>query len=110
MGRYEDFWHITGAALDHALATLAITDPGLRARLMASYLELDAYADAHALLTRLKEAGRPTAILSNGSPSMLAAAVSAVIRRMVAVDSSSRLARLPNRSRKASWSSATQWK
>ncbi|BBK42336.1 haloacid dehalogenase [Allostella vacuolata] len=77
MGRYEDFWHVTGAALDHALAALAIEDPGLRARLMASYLELDAYADAHSVLTRLKEAGRPTAILSNGSPSMLAAAVSA---------------------------------
>ncbi|BBK31338.1 2-haloacid dehalogenase [Stella humosa] len=77
MGRYEDFWHVTGAALDHAMAALAIADPGLRARLMASYLELDAYADAHAMLTRLKAAGRPTAILSNGSPSMLAAAVSA---------------------------------
>lgn len=77
MGRYEDFWHVTGAALDHALAALAIADPGLRARLMASYLELDAYSDARPLLARLKEAGRPTAILSNGSPSMLAAAVSA---------------------------------
>lgn len=77
MGRYEDFWHVTGAALDHALAAFAIQDPGLRARLMASYLELDAYSDAHPLLTRLKDSGRQTAILSNGSPSMLAAAVSA---------------------------------
>ncbi len=77
MGRYEDFWHITGAALDHAFRTLDIADPALRARLMASYLELDAYADAHSALTRLKAAGRPTAILSNGTPSMLAAAVSA---------------------------------
>src|SRR5690606_37844897 len=77
MGRYEDFWHITGAALDHAFGTLGIADPALRARLMASYLELDAYADAHSTLARLKAAGRPTAILSNGTPSMLAAAISA---------------------------------
>ena len=41
MGRYEDFWHITGSALDHAFGTLGIADPGLRARLMASYLELE---------------------------------------------------------------------
>ncbi|MCC7271719.1 MAG: haloacid dehalogenase type II [Alphaproteobacteria bacterium] len=94
MGRYEDFWHVTGAALDHAFATLGLKDPALRARLMASYLELDAFPDARAALTRLKDAGRRTAILSNGAPSMLASLVSAagITRLLDAVLSVDRLA------------------
>lgn len=34
-GRHEDFWHVTGDALDFALETLAIEAPGLRDRLMS---------------------------------------------------------------------------
>ncbi|MGE0715092.1 MAG: haloacid dehalogenase type II [Alphaproteobacteria bacterium] len=94
MGRYEDFWHVTGAALDHAFATLGLKDPALRARLMESYLELDPYPDTRAALARLKEAGRRTAILSNGAPSMLAAVVGAagIGRLLDAVLSVDRLA------------------
>ncbi|MGE0725286.1 MAG: haloacid dehalogenase type II [Alphaproteobacteria bacterium] len=77
MGKYEDFWHVTGSALDHAFTVLGLRDPLLRSKLMSSYFELDAYPDARAVLARLKQAGRRTAILSNGAPSMLSAAVTA---------------------------------
>ncbi|MBI1207077.1 MAG: haloacid dehalogenase type II [Azospirillum sp.] len=75
MGRYADFWQITGEALDYAMAVHGIDNPVLRARLMALYLNLTAYPDAPETLARLKRHGMKTAILSNGSPTMLTAAV-----------------------------------
>ena len=74
-GRHADFWQVTGDALDFALETLNIADPALRARLMNLYLTLDAFPEVPAMLQRLKAAGLRTAILSNGSPHMLRAAV-----------------------------------
>jgi 2-haloacid dehalogenase len=74
-GRHADFRQVTGEALDFALEALAIADPALRERLMQLYLTLDAYPEAAAVLRRLRDAGLATAILSNGSPAMLAAAV-----------------------------------
>ena len=74
-GHYVDFWHVTTHALDFALASLAIDDADLRQRLLDSYLELDCYSEVPDVLARLKEAGMKTAILSNGSPKMLQAAV-----------------------------------
>ena len=41
---------------------------------MEHYLQLDAYPEVIDVLTRLKDAGKKTAILSNGEPSMLIAA------------------------------------
>src|SRR6266446_3820370 len=76
-GRHTDFRQVTGDALDFALETLAIEKPGLRDRLMSLYLTLDAFPEVPDVLTRLKQAGLWTAILSNGSPKMLAAAVKA---------------------------------
>lgn len=75
MGKYEDFWTVTGDALDFALAMADIDDPQLRARLMQLYLELDPYSDVSETLTALKDARIKTAILSNGSLSMLVSAV-----------------------------------
>jgi 2-haloacid dehalogenase len=75
-GRYADFAEVTGDALDFALETLSIDRPGLRGRLMALYLTLDAFPEARAALQRLKGAGLRLAILSNGTPAMLGAAVS----------------------------------
>jgi 2-haloacid dehalogenase len=74
-GRHADFWHVTGDALDFALEALEIADPQLRERLMQLYLTLDAYPDAPSVLRPLRDAGFATAILSNGSPAMLAGAV-----------------------------------
>jgi len=74
-GRHADFWQVTGDALDFTLETLAIDKPGLRDRLMTLYLTLDAFPEVPDVLRRLKKAGLRTAILSNGSPRMLDAAV-----------------------------------
>lgn len=74
-GRHADFWQVTGDALDFALATLAIDQPSLRDRLMTLYLTLETFPEVPDVLRRLKAAGLKTAILSNGSPAMLASAV-----------------------------------
>jgi 2-haloacid dehalogenase len=77
MGVHADFWKVTGDALDYALAACAIDDPGLKDELMVFYLKLDAYPDAAEALTAVRAKGKRTAILSNGSPSMLDSAVRA---------------------------------
>ncbi|MGL4440845.1 MAG: haloacid dehalogenase type II [Bosea sp. (in: a-proteobacteria)] len=75
MGRYRDFWELTEAALDFALARFAIHDTELRGKLLAAYRELGAYHEVPRVLAELKARGLRTAILSNGSPDMLASAV-----------------------------------
>jgi 2-haloacid dehalogenase len=77
MRRHADFWQVTGDALDYAMASFGIADDALRGRLMEQYRVLDAYPEAKPLLAALRRAGRPTAILSNGTPEMLRAAVAA---------------------------------
>jgi 2-haloacid dehalogenase len=74
-GKHADFWQVTGDALDFALETLGLADASLRARLMSLYLKLDAFPEVPDMLKRLKAAGLKTAILSNGTPAMLTAAV-----------------------------------
>src|SRR5256885_10026869 len=74
-GRLTDFWQVTGEALDFALETLQISRSGLRERLLNLYLTLGAFPEVSDTLARLKQAGMRTAILSNGSPQMLKAAV-----------------------------------
>ncbi len=74
---HADFWQVTGDALDFALESLAIDKPGLRDRLMNLYLTLEPFPEAADVLKRLKAAGMRMAILSNGSPDMLAPLVRA---------------------------------
>ncbi|TLY93042.1 MAG: haloacid dehalogenase type II [Gammaproteobacteria bacterium] len=74
-GRHADFWQVTGEALDFALETLRLSGSGLRDRLLSLYLTLDVFPEVRDTLARLKQAGMRTAILSNGSPHMLQAAV-----------------------------------
>jgi 2-haloacid dehalogenase len=74
-GRYADFWTLTGWALDFAFARVPQVDRALKPRLLEAYFKLEAFADAHPALRELKSMGHATAILSNGSPHMLAAAV-----------------------------------
>jgi 2-haloacid dehalogenase len=90
MGRYEDFWVVTEDALRWAIKRLDLkaTEPDVR-RLMDSYLSLACFPEVKAALAAL--AGRPRAILSNGSPKMLAAAVtssdlSAHLEHVLSVD------------------------
>jgi 2-haloacid dehalogenase len=76
-GDYEDFARITARALAVALAAHGVADAALRDDLLAAYRSLDAYPDAAAALAALRAAGLATAILSNGEPAMLDAAVQA---------------------------------
>jgi 2-haloacid dehalogenase len=76
MGTYADFWAVTEAALRYSIRRLGLSanDAQVR-RLMDAYLSLACFPEVKTALGRL--AGRPRAILSNGSPAMLAAAVAA---------------------------------
>ena len=73
--RHADLWQITGDSLDYALETLGLADPALRQRLMDLYRTLTVFPEVPETLRRLRAAGLKTAILSNGSPAMLASAV-----------------------------------
>jgi 2-haloacid dehalogenase len=75
MGAYRDFWTLTEEALDYALARYPSADPRLREALLDAYRSLDCYPEVPAVLKTLKASGARIAILSNGSPSMLEAAV-----------------------------------
>jgi len=75
MGRHADFWRITGDALEYALDAHDIGNASLRDKLMNAYMTLDAYPEVKDVLKRLKNKGYRIAILSNGAPNMLEAAV-----------------------------------
>ena len=74
MGRYQDFWLVTGQALRFALRRLGITagESQIEA-LMSAYLTLSPFPEVPAALRAL--GGWPLAVLSNGSPRMLESAV-----------------------------------
>jgi 2-haloacid dehalogenase len=76
-GRYVDFWTLTERGLDFAFARFPSVDRALRPELLDAYWTLEAFADARAPLRDLKTRDLLTAILSNGSPKMLTAAVDA---------------------------------
>jgi 2-haloacid dehalogenase len=76
-GHYVDFWTLTERALDFAFARVPSVDRALRPKLLDAYLTLDAFADARAALSALKAKGMRLAILTNGTPRMVAAAVEA---------------------------------
>lgn len=75
MQAHADFQQVTGQALEFALETYGFSEPALSDRLLQAYFTLDAYDDVQPALERLRAEGFRTGILSNGSPSMLAAAV-----------------------------------
>ncbi|MFW5833404.1 MAG: haloacid dehalogenase type II [Pseudomonadota bacterium] len=75
MGQHRDFLQITADALDFALEHHRVDDPDVRQRLLDAYSTLDVYPEVPATLQALRAAGLRTAILSNGSPTMLEAAV-----------------------------------
>ena len=72
---HTDFWQVTQDGLDYALEAAGFDDNELRGRLLALYWELSAFPEVPQMLADLKAAGMQTAILSNGSPDMLAGAV-----------------------------------
>jgi 2-haloacid dehalogenase len=90
MGRYEDFAHVTEAALRYACAALALPyDDAKRSRLMRAYLHLTTFPEVKDALARLR--GIELAILSNGAPAMLQdlvthSGLSAAIPHVLSVD------------------------
>lgn len=75
MGRFQDFWHIAGESLDFAMQATGLKDALLRTRLMESFMSVTAFPEVHDALAGLKGRDIRTAILSNGSTTMLAAGV-----------------------------------
>jgi len=78
-GDHVPFWDVTKDALDWAMARHGLDDLELRERLLALYWELSAYKEVPKMLATLKAQGCQTAILSNGSPDMLAGAVDSAV-------------------------------
>ncbi|AOU97958.1 haloacid dehalogenase, type II [Acidihalobacter yilgarnensis] len=74
-GRYVDFWQVTDDALNFALESLDLYSPELHSELMGLYLNLSAFPEVYDTLHQLRDPGFMTAILSNGTPRMLNAAV-----------------------------------
>ncbi|WP_026381198.1 haloacid dehalogenase type II [Afifella pfennigii] len=77
MGRYLDFWTLTEQALEHAFLSFPTADSSMKPTLLEAYRTLDCYPEVPRALKQLKAEGKALAILSNGSPGMLASAVSA---------------------------------
>ena len=75
MGRHADFWQVTRDALEFAFEMHSLKDSELSEDLMGAYLQLDCYPEVPGALAELKERGFGIAILSNGTPAMLEAAV-----------------------------------
>ena len=75
MGAHADFERITREALAVSLESLGLDVEELHGPLMEAYRALDAFPEVRDVLTRLARAGLPRAILTNGSPSMIEAAV-----------------------------------
>lgn len=75
MKHHADFWQVTRDALDFAFDMHQVSDPELRDDLMSAYLSLEAYPEVSETLFVLKNRGYKLAILSNGTPDMLDAAV-----------------------------------
>lgn len=71
-GRHVDFAQVTRDALAHALQALALPE-ALAPALLQAFDALDPYPEVRTVLEQLRAAGFGTAILSNGSPGMLAA-------------------------------------
>lgn len=77
MRDHADFATVTAEALDWAMEAAGLEDAALRTRLLALYDELPAYPEVPAMLAAVQARGLPRAILSNGTPAMLASATRA---------------------------------
>lgn len=74
MGKHQDFWKVTQDALDFSCKQLSLEcTPAQRNQLMDAYNHLTAFPDVRPALEGLVSV--PLAVLSNGSPAMLQAAV-----------------------------------
>lgn len=87
----NDFWALTGRALDYSLAEFEAEDALLREALLNAYRTLDAFPDVAPSLAGLKADGHRTAIFTNGTAAMIDAAIAAaglgrLIDRVITVE------------------------
>jgi len=76
LDRYDSFYPLARAALEHALATHGVTvAPSEREAILSAYDDLAVFEDVQAGLERLTDAGYEAYVVSNGSPEMLASMV-----------------------------------
>ena len=71
MGRHKDFWQITEDSLDKSMKTFNI-DASMKNELLNLYKVLSPFEEVPETLKKLKEKNFKLAILSNGTPSLLA--------------------------------------
>jgi 2-haloacid dehalogenase len=74
-GRHTSFRLLAERSLDTAAAMVGGIPDGLKPKLISAYLTLSAYAEVPEVLAALKARGDKLAILTNGDPDMIAAAV-----------------------------------
>ena len=90
---YQSFWDLTRQSLRYTLARLKLAhSQDHENALMGQYAKLQPFPETRGVLAQLKAQGMETAILSNGSPEMLASAVSGagledLLTRVISVDS-----------------------
>ena len=89
---YQSFWDLTRLGLQYACQKLELElTPAKQKQLMDQYAQLSPFEENWDVLQHLKGMGMPCAILSNGSPDMLAKAVSSagftgLIDKVISVD------------------------
>jgi len=76
MGAHVDFRQVTADALSVSLAGCELDADALHAPLMDAYMTLSPFPEVRGVLALLGRAGLRRAILTNGSPAMIDAAVS----------------------------------
>ncbi len=76
MGNYKDFWQLTEDGLRYTCQALGLSaSSGQIEHIMHSYLTISPFQDTVANLEKLAATGCSLSILSNGTPTMLKAAV-----------------------------------
>ena len=74
MREHADFFQVTCDALDYAMGVFSLRDGSLRQELLNLYARVQAYPDALFCIEALAKNPMKLAILSNGTPAMLAEA------------------------------------
>jgi 2-haloacid dehalogenase len=77
MRRHAPFDEVTASALRFAMAEVGVEDFPLERELLEGFRTVSPYADVRPTLEALRRAGVRCAVLSNGTPSMLEAALAA---------------------------------
>lgn len=75
MNRYTNYDLISKYALEFACDVYGMKDAAVKKNILEAHAKLDCYSDVKDVLKTLKDAGKTTSILSNGSPQKLSSAL-----------------------------------